>query len=368
MKKKINTNRFKFKFSAFRAFLFLIILTSCLISLYYSNSIETLINVGYSEDFTVLDEDGLQVHFVDVGQGDAIVIEFPDGNTMLIDAGTTSVSDELIAYINSNIFEAGEEPVFEYMVITHSHEDHVGGMDEILDEYQINNIYRPKIYASYNDTEVVLEGMAEEDTQSYARVIERVLTEPNCNVILSATDMLISGGSGADAYSLTFLSPIESYYSDINEYSPIMLLEYKGKRIMLTGDATMENEENILEKYDLPKVDLLKLGHHGSNTSTSEELLNQIDITYAVISVGEDNSYNHPSQETINRLLYSGVSQENIYATDENGSIIANVNLQGDLNIFSDVENMPTYVEWEYIVSIIIIIGFSCCFMQGKKL
>jgi competence protein ComEC len=309
----------------------------------------------------------LQVHFINVGQGDAIVVEFPDGKTMLVDAGPSGNADKLIDYIDNNIFENNED-TFDYMVITHSDTDHIGAMDEILIEYQVNTVYRPHIYATYNNTET-FEGTIgmEKDTQTYAKVIEGVQAEPSCNVIFTETDMLISGGSGEATYSLTFLSPIETDYSDPNEYSPIMLLEFKNKRIMLTGDATIDNEEEIINKYDLPKVDLLKLGHHGSSTSTSEALLAEIDIEYAIISVGEDNSYNHPNQETVNRLIYSGVEDHKILATDENGNIIANVNLAGELNLFEDVESLPTYIEWEYVIITIIMLSFGMCFVKGKS-
>jgi beta-lactamase superfamily II metal-dependent hydrolase len=165
----------------------------------------------------------------------------------------------------------------------------------------------------------------------------------------------------------TFYSPNESYYSDVNKFSPIIVLEYKNKRIMLTGDATIENEQQVLQNFTLPQVDVLKLGHHGSNTSTSSELLAQINITYAVVSAGKNNSYGHPHQETINRLIYSGVSENNIFNTSVNGNILANITTSGYLHIFTDVESLPIYIEWEYVVLGSIIILFYLSFTLKIK-
>lgn len=356
-----------FKFSQVRLIIFLLLAFCLLISLYYSNQIETLINVGYSANNAVLDEEGLQVHFVNVGQGDGILIEFPDGKTSIIDAGPSGNANSLINYINSNIFNGVSSPYFDYMIITHSDTDHIGASDEILDAYQVNNIYRPKIYATYNNLETASEGKRGVDTQTYHKVIERVLTEPNSNIIFNEEGLVITGGEGLDAYILTFYSPNQDYYSDVNDFSPILVLQYRDRAIMFTGDATIEVEEQIATLYDLPQIDVLKLGHHGSNTSTSSELLAEINITYAVASAGEDNSYGHPNQETINRLVYSGVSANNIFITYEHGNIIANVNTNSDINIFVDIQSLPVYKEWEYIATTLFIFAFGACFIKGYK-
>ncbi|MGD9901170.1 MAG: ComEC/Rec2 family competence protein [Spirochaetales bacterium] len=372
---KNKDHNIKLKFSKMRIVIFIILLTALIGSLFYTEQIETLINVGYSNNGAVLDENGLVVHFVNVGQGDGIVIELPDDKTMIIDGGPTSSADDLIDYIDNNVFDSGTS-TFDYMVLTHSDADHIGAIDEILGAYQVNNIYRPKIYATYENIadgyetiETAPNGTKSTDTLTYYKAIDAVLNEPNCDIYF--TDEIcgtsINGGSGANSYSITFLSPSQSYYSDTNEYSPIMVLEYNGKTMMFTGDAPISSEEEVLNNYTLGHIDLLKLGHHGSDTSTGTELLSAITPTYAIISVGANNSYGHPSEETINRLLYSGVLREDIFRTDENGNIVANVNILGDINIFVQVDSLPTYIEWEYVAGTLIVIAFWLCFSDSKK-
>jgi competence protein ComEC len=353
-------------FSRIRLAIFLLLVLAMLISLKYSNQIEAVINTGYSENNAFLDEGGLQVHFVNVGQGDGIVIEFPDNKTMIIDAGPSGNADSLIDYIDNNIFEDTTTPYFDYMVITHSDTDHIGAADEILDAYQVNTIYRPKIFATYNNLETATQDQRGVDTQTYHKVIERVLTEPNSNIIFNEEGLVITGGTGLDAYILTFYSPSADYYADVNDFSPIIVLQYRSRAIMLTGDATIEIEEEVVEEYDLPQIDVLKLGHHGSNTSTSSALLAEINTTYAIVSAGEDNNYGHPHQEVLNRLVYSGVKTRDIFITFEHGNILANVNTNGEINIFTEVASLPVYIEWKYIAGSLLIVAFSVCFVRAK--
>jgi competence protein ComEC len=355
---------------------FIITLLLVLCSYPFRGVIESNINTGYNDENAVLDSAGLQVHFIDVGQGDGIVIEFPDGKTMIVDAGLSGNAPDLIDYIDNNVFENNED-TFDYMLITHSDRDHVGAIDEVLLEYQVNTIFRPKIYAvdSYTppgEEEILVvesapQGGIERMTDIYAKAIYYVLNEPDSTMIFSEEGLVINGGSGENAYSITFLSPSEDDYSDVNEFSPIIVLEYRSRRIMLTGDATTDNEQTVVDSYDVSDIDVLKLGHHGSDTSTSAELLAEATPQFAIISVGEDNSYNHPKQETINRLIYAGVDANNIFRTDLNGNIIANVNTQGEVNIFTQVESLPVYIEWEYLAGTIIVAGFMLSFMKSSK-
>ncbi|MDD4210854.1 MAG: MBL fold metallo-hydrolase [Clostridia bacterium] len=362
-------NNIEFKFSYTRLVIFGLLALFLAFSLMFTSQIETIINTGYSANNAVLDEDGLLVHFVDVGQGDSIIIEFPDNKKMIIDAGPSGSATKLLDYIDNNIFENTSNARFDYMILTHSDADHIGGADEVLDAYQVDKIYRPEIYATYNGLEVAEAGRLAVDTQIYAKTIERVLTEPTIYPVeFSFAGEIILGGDGLDAYIITFYSPSENYYSDVNEFSPIIVLQYRNRAIMLTGDANTEIEEEVVADYDLPQIDVLKLGHHGSNTSTSSELLSEINVTYAIVSAGEDNSYGHPDQETINRLIYSGVSANNIFITFENGNIIANINTSGDVSIFTQVESLPIYIEWKYVVLTLIAISFGLCFVKGFKI
>jgi competence protein ComEC len=357
-----------FKFSVVRLVIFIILAFLLVYSLTYSNYIETLINVGYSHNNATLDENGLVVHYVDVGQGDCIIIEFPDGRKMIIDSGTTQSKNLLLDYIDNNIFENPiNEGVFDYMLITHNHSDHIGASYEILDNYQVNTVYRPNIYATYNSLEAPPENSSYDDSQLYASVIEKINQEPNCNVITSQSGLSFTGGDALNAYILTFYSPTLNYYSNENEYSPIVVLQYRQKSVMLTGDATFSNEENVLQASNLPQIDILKVAHHGAKFSTSNQFLQQISPEYAVITVGEENIYSHPHQETINRLLYSGIEQENILRTDLSGNIITNINTSGDINIFLQVKSLHIYVKWGYVVVVLIVTVFTLTFVKTNK-
>lgn len=352
-----------FTFNKTRIAIFLILASLIIISLAFSNAIESVINNGVNENMATLDHNGLQAHFINVGQGDAIMLELPDNKTMLIDAGPSGNADKLIDYLNNNVLE--ETNIIDYVVITHSDTDHIGAMDEILDTYQVNKIYRPRIYATYNNLETAPEGSQSKDTQTYHKVIERVVAEPDCEVVFSDEGSLdILGGSGLSAYQIKFLSPNEGYYSDVNDFSPIMLIEYSGKIIMLTGDASLDVEEEVMLNHSLPEVDILKLGHHGSSTSTGSELLTVIKPDYAVVSASEDNQYNHPHQETINRLIYAGTDVNNILETSNNGSINFNITTNGQLNIFTEFTSIPVYIQYEAIAISIIIVLF---FVSFKK-
>jgi len=370
--KKTKKQNIKFKISSARVFIFLVLSFLVLLSLIWQNSIEQLINTGYSNNSGILDEQGLQVHFVNIGQGDGILIELPDGKTMIVDAGPSGSASKLLDYIENNIFENTQEKVFDYMILTHSDTDHIGAADEVLDAYQINSVYRPEIYSNYIDPETEEEveetpiNRVNTSTQTYGKVIKRVLNEPNCTVIFSYEGLTITGGIGLDAYIFTFYSPSEHSYTDVNDFSPIITLQYRNQAVLLTGDASIENEEEVLSKYTLPQIDVLKLGHHGSNTSTGEALLSNTNVTYAIISVGENN-YGHPNEETINRLVYSGVNKNNILSTITNGNILVNITKEEDILIFTEVESLPIYIEWEYVVISIILFLFVTTFNINIK-
>lgn len=279
-------------------------------------------------------EGDLQVHFIDVGQGDCILILFPDGKDMLIDCGNKSSGysfDETAEYLDTYI----PDDTLDYMMLTHGDEDHVEYLDNILEMYQVNNIFMPNILAAPNGTGASSVELREQidaiddekiamftdpdvlTSNMYAEFFVAAFNEPDCNVMLnidpSSTENSIVITDEANTYRLTFYCPTQEYYNESNlnsaekknAVSPIGILEYNGFRIVLTGDSNEINEPLFVDRIGGElDCDVLKVGHHGSETSSTEEFLNAIDCEYAVISCKADgNTFYHPRQTTLNRFI-----------------------------------------------------------------
>ncbi len=261
----------------------------------------------------------LKIHFVDVGQGDGIVIELPDKSYILIDAAKKSRSGDLVDYIN-----ALGVTTFEYVIATHADEDHMGGMPNIFNNYIIKNIYQPS---------------GENDTQTYNNFLAAIANENGCisTYFNKETDLYFEykDGENIEELSIDFLTPTavvaDIEYSNINDYSPIMVLEYAGRKVLLTGDAETAAEKEFLEKYEnlALDVDILKVAHHGSATSTSMNFLNKVKPEFAVISCGTGNSYHHPTQTALNNLIEIDAE---IFRTDVQGDIVFSIDKEGNIS------------------------------------
>ena len=281
-------------------------------------------------------ENDLKVHFVDVGQGDAIIIQLPDGKNMIIDGGDTRTDNwnKLKSYI-----EKLEITVFDYLMLTHTDADHVGGLDNVFGITEVKTVYMPYIE----------EGVI--TTNAYANFLAAVQAEGS-QVVHSRMGQKIESEDQNNKYSLTLLSPEQKQYDNLNEnkpsnssydkndVSPIMVLEYTGKKIVFTGDANLPIEKQVITNYenglygdlDLRNIDLLKAGHHGSNGtgtsaqktsgSTCQEFLNLLKPKNVVISCGEGNSHHHPHQEVLDRVKAIGAE---CYRTDNDGDVVATV-------------------------------------------
>ena len=238
----------------------------------------------------------VQFHFIDVGQGDAALIRTESGD-ILIDAGTNSSEDELKAYLDS----LGVTDIL-YAVFTHPHEDHIGGADMVLNTYNVRNVILPNATAT---------------SKTFDRMMDAIEAE-KCTVIEALPDQIIQVGE----LTMTILAPISKSYSETNNYSVVIRADYGETSVLFTGDAEVDSEEEMLARYRLKGTldcDLLKSGHHGSDTSSSQEFLNAVTPTYAVISVGEGNTYDHPKQETLTKYEAMGMK---VYRTDKEGSIV----------------------------------------------
>jgi len=235
----------------------------------------------------------IKISYIDVGQADSILIQ--QGNSsMLIDAGNNADSNTVKNYISQQGITQ-----LDYVIGTHPHEDHIGGLDYVINSFKIGKIYMPK---------------ATSTTQTFQDVLTAIKNK----------GMQITTPIPGDSFKLgdatcTILGPINSNSSDLNTYSIVIKVTFGSKSFLFTGDAQTSNEQDMINAgYNL-SADVLKVGHHGSNTSTSQAFLDKVNPTYAVISVGKDNDYGHPSSTVLSRLQSKGIS---IYRTDMNGTIV----------------------------------------------
>ncbi|MGV8984485.1 ComEC/Rec2 family competence protein [Clostridium sp.] len=255
----------------------------CIIVIYKS-SIKTSINL----------QNNMVTHFIDVGQGDCILIQVNNKN-LLIDSGTSDSKSKVIRYLkNNNITK------LDYVIETHPHDDHIGGMASVIKTFKVNEFFAPKVTATSQAFEEMIIALKSKD-------LKIKIAKPNITLDLGPNTTCI------------MLSPNKTVYKDINNYSCTIKISYKNSSYLFTGDIQKLSEDEILAKnYDI-SADVLKVAHHGSNTSTSQDFLNRVSPKIAVISCGAYNSYGHPNRETLDQLEKLNCT---IYRTDLDKNII----------------------------------------------
>ena len=236
-----------------------------------------------------------RVHFVDVGQGDCTLIELPGNKVMLIDAGENGHESDVLNYLD----RCGVTKI-DYLVATHPHSDHIGGIEEVVENYEIGEIYMPKIASTSWTYENMLDAIDKKGIYINSAYTGKTIFE-------------------YDGVKADILSPEKNYQTDNLNNSSVVVRLICGKRVFLfTGDAEKVIEKNILEYRNL-LCDVLKVGHHGSASSSSEEFILETKPQYAVISCGEGNEYGHPHRETLE--LLDEIKAE-VLRTDKLGTIV----------------------------------------------
>lgn len=232
----------------------------------------------------------LHVYYMDVGQGDSIFIQLPNNENMLIDAGTEDSGTKI-----AKSLKKADIDKIDHLVATHPHADHIGGMQKIVESFDIENIYMPD---------------AATNIRTYENLLLAIKRKGNKITTAKSNTKIVSN----DKLNITIVAPNSNEYEDLNNYSAVIKLTYGERSFVFTGDAEKLSEDEIRSNI---KCDVLKIGHHGSSTSTSENFLKKTHPTYAVISCGADNEYGHPHREVMERLKKAGVK---IYRTDINGT------------------------------------------------
>lgn len=237
--------------------------------------------------------DLLKVHYLDVGQGDSIFIELPNNETMLIDAAESYQSENIINYLKNLNYQK-----IDYVIGTHPHTDHIGGLKDIINTFEIGKIYMPKVVSTTKTYESLLMAIKDKNLK--------------INTAKAGTSII-----DTDALKINILAPNNSTYTELNNYSVVTKITYGTTKFLFMGDAEKLSENEIKENVT---ADVIKIGHHGSNTSSSIDFIKKVNAKYGIISVGLNNKYNLPKEKTITNWENSGTK---IYLTSINGTITA---------------------------------------------
>ena len=236
--------------------------------------------------------DTLRVNYIDVGQGDSIFIQLPNKETMLIDAGEAYESDSVINYLNN----LGIKKI-DYVVGTHPHTDHIGGLEEVINTFDIGSIYMPR---------------ASSTSKTYLDLLTAI-SNKGLKVKTAKSEVVVLDD---DNLKLEFIAPNSDNYSELNNYSAVLKLTYLDNTFLFMGDAETLSENEVTCDVE---ADVIKVGHHGSDSSSGIEFVKKVSPEYAIIMVGEGNSYNHPYQSIIDR--YESVGAK-VLRTDLDGNIV----------------------------------------------
>lgn len=270
----------------------IIILLLVLISIAYTKKelVDNKENTNEKAVSILKTNSNLEVYYFDVGQADSILIRENDNN-ILIDAGNNEDGEKLVNYLKNDL----NIEKFNMVVGTHPHEDHIGGLDNVIDSFDIDTILMPNATSTSKTFENVLDSIEKKDYKITVPKINEEFNYNNINIKVLYT--------GTDE-------------KDLNNTSIVLKLTYQNNKFLFMGDATSKVEKKLLNE-DI-KSDVLKIGHHGSEYSTTKNFLDKVNPQYAIIEVGKNNTYKHPKEITLDKLNKKNIK---IYRTDIDGTI-----------------------------------------------
>jgi competence protein ComEC len=237
--------------------------------------------------------DNFKVTFLDVGQADCTIIQ-AGNNAMLIDAGNNTDAGKILSQLSGMGIQK-----LDVIIGTHPHEDHIGAMDEVIKKFDTGQVFLPRVTAT---------------TRTFTDLMEAIKSKS-----LTVTSPVAGTPFSLGEARWTILAPGSEVYDEINDYSIVIRMVFGNSSFLFTGDAGIQSEKEMLANGGTLKSDVLKVGHHGSTSSTGQQFLQAVSPKYAVIFVGEGNDYGHPHQETLAKLNAGAIKT---YRTDLNGSII----------------------------------------------
>lgn len=256
----------------------------------------------YPEQNPALGEDELRVHFINTDQSESILIQH-GGKAILIDAANQGYEETLRGYLHTK-----DVSELELFVLTHPHSDHIGSAASVLHDFPVKNLLLPDIPEEYRPESPLYDGVL------------AAAEEEGCPILPAFPGQEFSLGDGI---ILSVLGPTENYGTDYNDWSVVCRLSYGDVSFLFTGDMEVFGENDLLFSGTELSATVLKVGHHGSNTSTGEAFLSAVDPEYAVILCGKDNDYHHPHPSTTAALREQGCT---VYRSDLDGNIIFTTN------------------------------------------
>lgn len=288
---RLKTNRF---WSVLVTIIILITLSGCSGNMSQQSDVLALThNAGATSPSVTKGANRLEVTFIDVGQGDSILIQAPGGKTLLIDGGPKDGEQAVLATLKAKGVKGLS------IIATHEDADHITALPNVIQNYPIDKVYLPKMPTKATAT-----------MEHFAHAMK----DKGLSFTQAKAGVIVDLGEGITA---VMLAPVKDTYEQENNYSAVLKLTYGDTSFLFTGDAEGESEKDMLDSKVNLKATVLKIGHHGSRYSTTDAFLKAVSPQYAVIEVGQ-NDYGHPTPTVLNRLQKYGVK---VYRTDQQGNI-----------------------------------------------
>ncbi len=305
---------------------------------------------AYYNGFAKIFGSDLQVYFLDVGQASATLVIFPNDDAMIIDTGSGKTEGKFAAEVKRILKQNGIKEI-DMLLLTHPDEDHIGGAVKLLETFQVNKIYRPKVMSTSNSEIENVFGYKTVTTNVYAEVVTEIYQEPNAEVVF-VEDEILSFGQNT---TIQIFSCQRHTYSSSNAYSPYIYLLHNGFSFLFTGDATLAREVEFLDCLEQLNmtlgVDFLQIAHHGSKHNTSLSFVQKISPRFAFVSAGDKD---YPNEEVVGILETAQV--EDVFVTKQLGTIAVGVSEDFSIKTVDKSLDLP-----------FILVAFCCvCFAWLK--